>query len=168
MKKIIYFIAVSACMLLASCQHKEQPGMTATVDMAGQWYVQCDLLDGDEVIAEDVYGYGHFLVYTYNTAANDPKEMFLEDSGNFWDFKIRIACDPAKKTFSASAAQNCVEDYEDLVCDVTNGKIIYGGATTPSGQKADLITFDIVFSDDDPGIVYRMSGWRYTGFEVDD
>lgn len=154
-------------MLLASCQHKEQPGMTATVDMAGQWYVQCDLIDGDDVY-EDVYGIGRFLVLTYNTAANDPKEMILDDLGNFWEFKVKIACDPLNKTFSASEAQNLVPDYEKLVCEVSNGKIVYGGTTTPSGQPADCITFDISFSDDDEGIVYRLSGWRYTGFELDD
>ena len=105
---------------------------------------------------------------TYNTSANKADEMIIDDLGNFWEFKVKVGCDVEKRSFSADAAGNLVEDYEDLICKVSNGKVVVDGTETPSGQKADYIEFYIEFSDDDPGAVYKISGWRYTGFENDD
>ena len=65
-----------------------------------------------------------------------------------------------------------VEGYEDINVTITGGKIIKGGAVTPSGSKADYIEFYVSFSDDSYPAAYgyknyKVSGYRYTGF-VDD
>jgi len=152
-------------MLLASCQQKEQPGMTATEPLAGQWYCQCDVVVGEDVY-EDGYGVGDFLLLTYNTAANKAEEMIIDDLGNFWEFKVKVTANQSALTFSAADTQNLVAGYEDLVCQITDGKMIPGGATTPSGQPADYIEFTVEFSDGDyPCIIH---GYRYAGFELDD
>ncbi len=66
---------------------------------------------------------------------------------------------------------------------ITNGAIIKGAATTPSGMPADSIVFYVEFDDDytkdDEGNLvyapeaygfknYRISGYRYTGFAKDE
>ena len=78
-----------ACLLFASCE-KEMPGMTETVDLAGQWYVQVDYVDGEDVY-EDFYGIGRILMLTYNTSANKADEMIIDDLGNFWEFKVKVS-----------------------------------------------------------------------------
>lgn len=60
------------------------------------------------------------------------------------------------------------ESYEG--CDVTidGGKILLEAATTPHGTPADSIVYYVSFSDDEPGMRYKVSGYRYTGLAVDD
>lgn len=181
MKKIFFAICALATLTFASCE-KEPVGGTATEKMAGQWYVQVDGYDtkGDSVVIED-FNDGRFILLTYNTAANEPNKIVVNDQAGFWDFIVRVNCDLNTLTFgSPDTLQN--ESY-DCKVTLTNGKIVLGGATTPSGQKADYIQFDINFDDDDlsaygmPGVsygdyygfdVYRVSGWRYTGLANDD
>lgn len=170
MKKVFYILGILSMTLLASCQ-KDPVEMTATVDMAGQWYVTCDGFAGGSVQYEDVYGVGQFLVFTSNTAANVATEMLLCDNRDdpFWDFKCKVTADPATMTFSASNVDNL--NYECKMT-VTGGKIVKGGAKTPSGMPADYIEFHIVFSDDDnAGSAYDdlfIHGYRYTGFAADE
>ena len=181
MKKLFFAICALATLTFASCE-KEPIGGTATEKMAGQWYVQVDGYDttGDSVVIED-FNDGRFLLLTYNTAANEPNKLFINDQAGFWDFIVRVDCDLNKMTFgSPDSLQN--ESY-DCKVSLTNGKIVLGGTKTPSGQVADYIQFDINFDDDDlasygmPGVsygdyygfdVYRVSGWRYTGFANDE
>lgn len=66
---------------------------------------------------------------------------------------------------------------------ITDGKILNDAATTPSGMPADSIVFYVEFDDDytevdedvfeyTPAVYgfakYRISGYRYTGFALDD
>ena len=169
MKKVFYILSFLSVCLFASCK-KDEVGATATVDMAGQWYVTVDGFKDGAVLYEDVYGMGQFLVFTSNTAANIATELLLSDDrdNKFWDFKVKVNADPATLTFSATEAENL--NYESKVT-VTGGKIVKGGATTPSGQPADYIEFHVVFSDDDYLAYYDdlfFHGYRYTGLANDD
>lgn len=163
MKKVLYFATLLLCMAFASCE-KEEIGGTATESMAGEWYVLANMVDGGEVI-EDPYGIGRFHIMTYNTAANNPNEIWVNDNGNFWDFVFKAAADPVNLTFSATNANN--EAYEDCTINVTNAKIIKNGGKQNNGSVADYITMDIEFSDD-PGTIYRLEGVRYSGLEEND
>jgi hypothetical protein len=146
--------------------------MTATAEMAGQWYVTVDAAKGGQVVYEDVFGLGNIKMFTSNTAADIATEMLLSDDRDdpFWDFKVRINADPAAMTFSADNADNM--NY-DCKVTVTGGKIVKGGATTPSGMPADAIEFYVSFSDDEDGPEYGwdsfyVHGYRYTGLANDD
>lgn len=188
MKKISYIICIlcSVLCVLSSCE-KEKVGGTATESMAGQWYVTVQGIDENGSVLyedEDLYGFGSFVILTYNDAANDGGKLFIQDTPNadgllFWDFKVKVDCNQESETFSLMGAV----DYQNgLIVDVTNGKILKGAATTPSGMPADSITFDILFEDDPyaepnadkPGfeVAYynrlRMTGYRYTGFVADE
>ncbi|WP_293955734.1 MULTISPECIES: lipid-binding protein [unclassified Sphingobacterium] len=168
MKKIFYIIGL--CFLtFQSCKKDEVEG-TATQKLAGEWYVTADALKADGSLFEkDVYGLGHFMLATYNTESNDLSKIWIEDRGNFWDFKGIINGDVNTLTFSGEDVQNVSYDSKFTV---TNGKILKAAATTPSGMKADSVVFEIKFDDDDPvgnGFDrYRITGYRYTGLANDD
>jgi hypothetical protein len=177
MKKILlYTIILVAGLLLLSCE-KEEAGGTATQALAGEWYVTVVAVDANgEVVYEDadLFDIGHFHLDTYNTSSNSTTEMWIDDNANFWEFKTKINVDLGAKTFQIADALN--DRYavpEDCLITITNGKILYGAATTPSKMPADSIVFNVSFSDDPyPAILgyanYRIAGYRYTGFTNDD
>lgn len=173
MKNIFYAFMAGAAMLLASCT-KEQPGGTAAEAVAGQWYVVADAAyDDPEVeVIEDCFGLGRFLILTYNSPANKSDEFIIDDCGNFWEFKVKVPCNTGNLTFSCESAQNMVPGYEELEVTITDGKIVPGGAITPSGATADYIEFYVIFSDDDnipeKYDKLKISGYRYTGLVNDD
>lgn len=175
MKKIVYFIAaVCVSVLFASCD-KEEPGGTATENTAGDWYVTADAIDdnGDVVIPD--FNKGRFHVLTYNTAANTPTEMIVEDQGNFWDFKVRVAVDQNARSFFTTTTENnnMVAGYEDINVTISGGKILPKAGHQKNGSPADSIVFYVSFSDDtNPARYgytnYKVSGVRYSGLKEND
>jgi len=168
-----------------SCEKKYEPGGTAVQDMAGDWWVTNQqsvdeyyyIFQGegqmpDEANIENwewdyIYDDSHTNIYTYNTAANLPTEMFVEDGGSFWDYKVKVKVDYNAKTFEVPTTANLAYDG----CDVTiiKGKVLKGAATSPSGTPVDSIVFYVKFSDDNYGFTYtKVSGFRRTGFPEDD
>lgn len=170
MKRLLYLLAAGfAALTMASCD-KEDIGGTKTQDLAGQWYVQVDAAASDGTVKdEDPYGTGRFMILTYNTADDNTTEIFVDDLGHFWTFKVKVNCDLSSKTFSVENGTNL---YYDSQVTIVDGKIVENGTTTPSGQPADYIEMLVLFSDDtNAPSVYdylKFSGWRYTGFTNDD
>jgi hypothetical protein len=171
MKKIFLYTAVlvTSLLFITSCE-KDEIGGTATQKMAGEWYVTADAIDSvGNVVYTDFFGIGHFHLDTYNTSSNSTSEMWINDNGNFWDFKTKMNIDLNAQTFQISDAQNVAYDSK---LTITDGKILYGAATTPSGMPADSIVFNVSFNDDPYPAQYgykeyRVSGYRYTGFTKD-
>lgn len=151
------------CAFLTTSCEKEEIGGTASESLAGDWYVQANIVE-DGTVYEDPYEIGRFHIVTYNTAANNPNELWIDDLSNFWEFKIKASADVNSLTFSATDAQNA---YYDCTLTVTNAKIIKNGGTQNNGSKADYITMDIEFSDS-PGTIFRLEGVRYSGLEEND
>lgn len=185
MKKIFYILSVAALALLASCA-KTPIGGTATQKLAGQWYIQVDIVDEKGEVVEDGEDFngGRSVLLTYNTAENKDNVLYVDDLEHFWAFKVQVPCNLETGTFGAADDKKTFEN-EAYDCGVTlwGGKIVPGGATTPSGAKADYIEFFVNFDDDDlkaygfPGVSYpefyggysyKVSGWRYTGLANDD
>ncbi|PPL04656.1 lipid-binding protein [Parapedobacter indicus] len=174
MKKIFLLplLYLFGTLLISSCE-KDDIGGTNGEKTAGEWYVTVVAVDeaGNVVYEDDeLFGIGHFHLDTYNTVANDPNEMWIDDNTNFWETKGKISVDPNALTFSGEDVQN---EYYDSQFTVTNGKILLKAATTPSGMPADSIVFNLNFSDDDyPKELgfssYLVSGYRYTGFAGDE
>ncbi len=173
MKNIKLYISLLIFSLsFISCE-KEEIGGTAMEKMAGEWYVTAVAIDenGDVVYEdEDLFGIGHFHLDTYNAASNTTTELWVDDHGNFWDFKVKADADLSSKTYSVTDGQNV--SYDSKVT-ISNGMILNGAATTPSGAVADSIVFTVSF-DDDPYpaaygySAYRIAGFRYTGLTADD
>lgn len=164
MKKFSTYILALVLVLLTSACSKDEIPMTSTVNLAGEWMV-CAYY-GDEQLTDQ------FLIITYNGNADDGKTIWVDDLGNFWapQTKVEVPCDVPSLTFGSSTP--CVNEYgfddgTDMMVTVTDGKVVFGGAVTPSGMPADAIEFNIEYSDD-PGSVYTLRGYRRTGFVADD
>lgn len=159
MNKYIVLLFSMLVLVLTGCEKETEPGGTAVEKMAGDWWVTVSV--GGEVVA------GPLKIFTYNTAANVPTEMWLDDGGNFWEFKVKMNTDINNMTFSTN---DFVENltYESKV-KISNGKITLNGAKSPSDMPVDAIYMEVSFDDDDdPSTVYVMEGFRRTGFPADD
>ncbi len=166
MKKTIYLLMLCVGVMFASCE-KDEIGGTATEALAGEWQLTVDLVDdAGNVLMTDPYGMGVILGITYNTVDNVADKMYVSDLGNFWDYKVVVNCDCNALTFSTDGdTQN--EAYDCMV-NIENGKMLPSAATTPSGMPADSLVYYVSFSDDDPGMRYKVSGYRRTGFAADE
>lgn len=164
MKKYIIYLLAAVCVSLLSCESETEPGGTNVEKMAGDWWVTAHVMQGSQDMGD--IGLGHFRMYTYNTAANLATEMWLEDGGNFRDYKLKVDVDYANRSFSTT--DFIPNANYDCGVRITNGRIIEGAATTPSGMPADSIVYFIQFDDDADNLTYRVSGFRRTGFENDD
>jgi hypothetical protein len=156
------FLALAISISFVSCEKVEsvadESGIVAE-DMMGSWYVEF-LIDG-----EDVYGLGFNKINTYNTSVNDGTSMWIDDNEHTWVFKVKCPINSSDQTFSGAGLYSNVDDYEVNV-DITNGKITKDGITSPGGQLTDKIYFEAEFSDD-PGTIYQLVGYRYTGLAGD-
>lgn len=173
MRKLnIYMLLGALGLSIVSCE-KDDIGGTNGEKTAGEWYVTVVGIDddGNVVLGDpDLFNQGYFHLDTYNTVANDPNEMWIDDGGNFWEFKGRVDVDPNALTFSGTDIEN---QYYDSKFSVSNGKILMAAATTPSGMPADSIVFDVWFDDDEnlpigDAVSYRITGYRYTGLPGDE
>ena len=177
MKKVLYFAALLFGLTLTSCE-KEEMGGTATEATAGQWYVTVDAADENGNLVEgleDLFGLGRVVMLTYNTSANNPNEMIVDDIANFWKFKVKVACDQKGLTFQTNTTENnnLVSGYEDINVQISGGKILPQAGHQNNGSPADSIVFYVSFSDDEYPAAYgyknyRVSGIRYSGLEEND
>ena len=132
------------------------PGATATVELAGDWFVQT-FYQGDLVL-------DYVQIASFNTAANTSTEMWLDDNGHIWPFKVKVPIDLNSKSFSGASL---TDEYNGITVNITNGIVVKDGATTTGGNTSDSISFDIEFSDD-PGFTYHIEGYKRTGFLEDE
>lgn len=178
MKKVI--IAISIVLLgIVSCE-KNPIEKTATVDLAGQWYVIYNCVDENgEIIPgfEDFNG-GYTLALTFNTAANQTDSIWVSDSKdmNLLGYQVKVPCNVGNLTFGSENESANVYGPSTYIGDkaiVKNGKILKGAATTPSGMPADSIFFEVKLSGDAYAAYYgydhyQVVGYRYTGFAADE
>jgi hypothetical protein len=163
MKKYIALLFTALAFTFAGCESDTDPGGTAVEKMAGDWWVTFTTA-GNAYEGE----YGPYQIYTYNTAADVATEMFVEDGGHFWDFKVKAVVNYTNRTFDSF---DFVDNYAyESKVRITEGKVTANGATTPSGMPADKIEFKISFDDDefDGTVVFQAVGFRRTGFPEDD
>lgn len=177
MKKILYFAALVFCFAATSCE-KEEIGGTATEKTAGQWYVRVDGVDADGNVID---GFENFFsddpvqIITYNTSANVGSEMIVDDLGEIWDFKVKVACDQAARTFQTTVADGETNNLrgDDITVKIWGGKILPGAGRQNNGSVADSIVFYVSFSDDPYPAqyghsAYKVSGVRYSGLAEND
>ncbi len=154
MKKLFLILSIGACTMI-SCQKTKDPGATAAVKLANEWWAELKL-DGD-----NVYGPAQFSkIATYNTSANT-NELWVDDMHGLWDFKVKAAADFNSLTFNASQAVSVIPNY-DIKVNITDGKVILNGGHSKSGNITDSIYMKIEF-EDDPGTIYTI---ERLGFSV--
>lgn len=156
----------------ASCDEvgDTEVGGTSTKDMSGDWYVQ--RLRNGAVVSN------YALITTYNTSANDGKEMWIDDHlFHVWGFKVKVPVTVNSLSFAGSnlassivddvaATPDVVETY-DINVSITEGKVTKNGATSTGGHTVDGISFKAEFSDE-PGVIYEVKGYKRTGFIEDE
>lgn len=190
MKKLAYFAALLLTVAFTSCE-KEDVGGTATESMAGQWYCTIDAVGDDgnpiTVAADGVTpnsGVNYFglenprtLILTYNTSANVPTEMWVDNMGvgNFaadyydavatygymptYTIKTKVTVDPVAMTFKSTESANFGDGYqwwsgetlvhEEKAMPVTiDGKILPKAGKQNNGSPADSIVFYVVYKGD--------------------
>ncbi len=158
MKKYIAYFALIA-LIFTSCDLKDEYEIekSKVVDAAGQWWVNYTDPSGDAS--------GYLMLQTYNTAADDGKELWITDEkGKFWDYKVKCPINISDLTFSGNNLQNTAYDIK---IQLKNGKIIPNGGKSTSGVVVDSIYFELEFADE-AGVLYKVGGVRRTGFLEDE
>lgn len=176
MKKYIYMLAMLlAAASLSSCE-KEDVGATAVVDLAGEWIVTVDAVDASgEVVGEDFFGIGQFLLLTYNDNSNAADKLVVDDMGQFWGMTAVLGANLSNLTFGGTAYIYDDEDTgEEVTATVADGRVVINGTLSPYYQRpVDAIEFYVNFSDDPyPAMYgfdrYLVHGFRRTGFVGED
>ncbi len=156
---------VFAVLLIGALQSCDEggdpdPGATATVDFAGDWYIV-----GYDASGNPAFGGDYNLYSTYNAASND-ENFWIDDHGAFFEIKTKVQANFSDLTFSGPAG--APELITGGTVTVTNGRIIRDGGTAHgSGTAVDSIYFQAEF-DWDPGTVYTFGGHKRTGFLEDE
>jgi len=177
------FLIVAIAMSFVACQDDFDPGSVPGHELAGEWYVQT-YVGGNAVL-------GHELISTYNTAAADGAEIWVDDLGHIWPVKAKIGSSPSDMSFSGTGDNMEAPEYSydtldmerDPMVDpidsvnqnfegyytfnVKQGKVISDEGRSKTGVVTDSIYMLVEFSDD-PGTEYEISGHRRTGFGEDD
>ena len=164
MKKIVTLIAACALLALSASCEKFDPGQTATQNLAGNWICTVYVPDGD--------GWAPYTgaeIITYNTAANLPTEIWVDDAEAFWGTLCKIAASNDERTFGAAGVE-VLDNYNGVGQMIWGGKITENGAKAPgTGTVVDKIEFFIAFADDEEPYAapYYVVGYRRTGFPED-
>ncbi|WP_242922805.1 lipid-binding protein [Pontibacter liquoris] len=162
-RRYLFILAVVALgSISTACDNEDDPKIeyTATYPVSGDWtvtYTADDSAGGQQVLAENLE------VLIYNTAANTPDAIWVDDNGTFWEYKVQTPVNMTDLSFSGENLAN--QAYESLVT-IANGKV-FKDAATVNGLKRDSISFDVSFNDDETpfGTIYHVNGHRSTGFE---
>ena len=170
MKKYIsmFLVALVGIFTFVSCDPEtdEKAGGTAVEKMAGHWVVTVDAVDEDgNVIDENLLG-KKIDLNTYNTAANEADKMGLDDGGNFYNVKMKVnVTDYKNGKFEAipNTSYNPADDTAGNV-EFLKGQVLYGQGKNLHGAPVDSICYTVKFDDDEDGLIYRVSGKRYSGF----
>ena len=185
-------IALSFGFVSCDVETNEKPGGTNVQNMAGRWTVSVSQVDenGNVVFEpEDLFGVVDVDLFTYNTSANSSTEMWIDDDGNFWDFKFKMPINYGAGTFSATDVlyNDDMREIAELIAagqtptdkngnpltaetaTITDGKILYGQGHNIHGMPTDSISFYVTFSDDPYGAQFgyakhHVAGTRYSGF----
>lgn len=174
--KIFYLLMAILTAGLLSCE-KDEPGGTATEQVAGEWYVSFSLIDsnGDTATAADLVKVGWFdaakgIIRTFNTAANVPDKMYISDmtvfgggkKGNssisvYLCFQVPVDVNQATGEFSTAGQDFVTNLEENYGYDPEDGweeserfakvKIINGKITKKGGKQNNGTPDDIIEFD---------------------
>jgi hypothetical protein len=160
-KNIFLLAGLLSLGFLSSCEQDEADmEVMATYPISGDWVVNYYVADGTGKLEE--IGYNGVQVLAYNTAANKGTEIWIDDHGTFWDYKVKATVNMADLSFAGKELTNV--SYEDSKVTLTDGKVIKNG-TKSNGAPSDSISFKVAFNDDKTpyGTTYIAAGHRYNG-----
>jgi len=157
MKKLL--LSATVCIvLLTGCIKTEAPGGVESKALVNEWWITVT------VAGNDILG-GHVAFTTYNSAVLNQDSIWVDDLGNFWNFKVKAGADLKALTFATTDAQN--ENYDSKVT-LTNGKILPNAGHSKTGIITDSIYVEAKFNDDPDNLTYVISGTARTFRAEDD
>lgn len=160
MKQFIYllFSITSFSVAIISCSKKPDVENTATVKMAGDWWV--------ESFRDGAHEYDFGRIYTYNTSDPNSGQLWLDDLKHTWWFKAKFDIEYGTLSFKPKAAiDNLYAPGETI--EVMEGKVIPRGGHSKTGVAVDSFYLKAKFSDD-PGHTWEFKGHQRTGFFEDE
>jgi hypothetical protein len=153
LKKISYlFLSFALITAFTSCEAEESNADASTVlisEITGTYVVEMQW-DGDPQ--------GTSTIIIYNTGANETDFMWLDDLEHSWGLQAKVPLNFGALTFDGSDLE---ERYYGVTVTITESQIVKGGATAPSGDVVDSITFKAEFSDI-PGEIWEYNGYKST------
>lgn len=164
MKKVnikAIIMAMAIIPLLVSCEKEYESESLPNNQLSGEWYVQT-YFGGNVVL-------GYERIVTSNTASANGSEMWVDDLGHIWPFKVKANI-TGSNTFSVNAGENIQWPTFDTIMQtttITRGEIFPDKGRSATGVVVDSIYIEAEFSDD-PGSTYIMAGHYRTGFVEDD
>lgn len=169
MKKYIsmFLVALLGMFTFGSCDPEtdEKAGGTAVEKMAGRWVVTVDAVDEDGNVIDEILLGKKIDLNTYNTAANDADKMWLDDAA-FYGVKMKVNITDYKNGKFEAIPNTSYNPADDTAGNVEflKGQVLYGQGKNLHGAPVDSICYTVKFDDDEDGLIYRVSGKRYSGF----
>ena len=165
MNKFFFVILATLAIFVTSCKGYKVEN-TATVNLAGNWMCVVYYSDGT-----DWNLYMSAEIKSYNTAANIPSEIWIDDAKVVeGGFKCKIDASNADYSFGKKGTEYA-SLYNNAGRLIWDGKVSVNAATAPgTGSKVDKIEFFLAFADEAPTAyetVFYIVGYRRTGFPED-
>jgi hypothetical protein len=174
MKAIKFALLIIALAIFtASCEKEPTVEYSPIFPISGEWKVQVKDASGN-VLTYTNPSTGvvtsKFVIGTYNTTDNSTTQMWIRGTSTTFPaggaLRGKINVDVAAKTFSGTAIPDLAATTAQTFT-ITNGIVVLNGADTPSGYKADKISFTYVTSKK-PGVTYLVEGYRRTMWPEDE
>lgn len=166
MKAIRLFVIIfTLAFLNVSCEKDPTVDYSPIFPISGEWKVQVkDAATGNLIVATK------YIIGTYNTSDNSTTQMWIRCTSSGFPaggaLRGKINVDVPTKTFSGSNIPD-LASAAGTTFTITNGSVILNGATTPSGYKADKISFTYQTTKK-PGVTYLVEGYRRTMWPEDE
>jgi len=136
--------------------------------MGGQYVVKITKDYGTEVTVVSA----KINCFVANTADYDTDKCWVRigsrTTAGLYGINGKLGCDVSSLTFAGTDIENLAGGVASSTetFTITDGKITLNGITAPSGTVTDKISFTYTTTKD-PGAVYSVEGYRYTGWEED-
>ena len=174
MRILKYFAMLSfVALFVSSCETYDDVKVdySPIFPMSGEWNVTIvNSTTGAQMIYTDKDGKktSRWTIITSNTADNATNKMWIRQSNKnlpeLGQFCGKIDVDVAGKTFTGT---DIIDTYTNSVKLTVKGNVVIDGYATPSGGKADKISFTIQ-STKKPGQTYTVEGFRRTFWPEDE
>jgi hypothetical protein len=171
MKKLKYiFMLCFVALGLVACNSEDNDydiEYTAIHPLGGTYKVIVTA-DGEDVTTSS----SRINLTIANTIDNDADKCWIRigtyNQSTDYCINGKISCNVAALTFSGSNIENLAGNVASSTetFTITDGKLELKGATAPSGTIADKVTFTYTTTKN-PGVTYRVEGYRYTGWPED-